>query len=95
MGRCYLPVGDPNDREELMRHFPNWLAVASQRMESGIAYSSRLRSKRLRMASSLPAMIGKETLELMEGASWDKLEAGIRIPRHRVYSLLVHSLMVG
>lgn len=95
MGRCYLPVTDPDDREELMWDFQKWLTVASQRMESGMMYSSLLPSKRLRMASSLPAMIGKETLDLMKGVNWDELEAGIRIPRRRVYSLMMHSLLFG
>ena len=93
MGRCYLPVADPADQQELMRHFQKWLAVASRRMDHGIEYSSRLRSKRLRMASSLPAMIGRETLAQLDGANWETLEAGVKIPRRRVYSLMLRSLV--
>jgi farnesyl-diphosphate farnesyltransferase len=93
MGRCYLPANDPTDREEMMRLFRKWLAVASQRMGSGIAYSSGLHSKRLRMASSLPALIGRETIARMDGAGWDELEAGVKIPRSRVYCLVMRSLI--
>jgi farnesyl-diphosphate farnesyltransferase len=94
-GRCYLPVVDPADHEELMRCFARWRAVAARRMESGTAYAGKLRLKRLRMATALPAKIGAETLSLLGTADWRQLTAGIRIPRRRVYSLLLGSLLRG
>ncbi|QTN31475.1 squalene/phytoene synthase family protein [Akkermansiaceae bacterium] len=92
-GRCYLPVSDPGDQAELMSAFPDFLATASAGMDRGLRYASALRSKRLRMASALPAMIGNETLELMENADFATLEAGVRIPRSRVYRLTLDAFL--
>lgn len=92
-GRCYLPVSDPADRAELMAAFSKWRATALARMDSGLRYSSALRSKRLRIASALPAMIGTETLRRMEGAEFADLEAGIKVPRRQVYSLMLRAFL--
>jgi len=92
-GRCYLPVSDPDDTAALMSCFSKWRETASVKMGNGLKYASALRSKRLRMASALPAMIGTETLELMDGADFGDLEAGIRIPRSRVYSLMLAAFL--
>ena len=92
-GRCYLPVVDTNERDELMACFTKWHGIAFGRMASGLEYSSKLCSKRLRVASALPALIAKETLSLMEGVSYDQLEAGIRIPRRQVYSLMLGAFL--
>lgn len=92
-GRCYLPLADSNDRDALMGCFSKWHTVALQRMDSGIKYAAKLRSKRLRTASALPALIGRETIALMKNVSWEDLEAGIRIPRSRVYALLLRTLI--
>jgi hypothetical protein len=37
----------------------------------------------------MPAMIAKETLDLMKNASWDALKAGVKVPRIKVYAMLV------
>ena len=92
-GRCYLPVADPGDKVALMACFRKWHGIACERMEAGLEYSSQLGSKRLRVASALPAMIGKETLALMEGAGYEQLSAGIRIPRSQVYSLVLGAFL--
>ena len=41
--------------------------------------------------AALPAMIGRETIALMKDASWESLEAGVKIPRSRVYQLLLRA----
>lgn len=92
-GRCYLPVSDPADCAELMAAFSKWRATALAKMDSGLRYSSALRSKRLRIASALPAMIGSETLRRMEGAEFADLEAGIKVPRRQVYSLMLRAFL--
>ena len=94
-GRCYLPVNDPSDEARLMTHFSEWRKIAVRRVGSGLEYSKALRSKRLRVASSLPALIGLETLELLEIASLRDIEKGIRVPRSRVYSLLLGAFLRG
>lgn len=94
-GRCYLPVENPSDEAGLMAVFSEWREIATRRVTYGLEYSKTLRSKRLRIASSLPALIGLETLELLQKASFSDLDHGIRIPRKRVYSLLLGALLEG
>ena len=91
-GRCYLPVSDPRDREELLKaHRIQWSRAMSL-VQDGLAYSSRLKGRRLRMASVMPALLAEDTLSLMKDASWDALEKGVKIPRSRVYGNLMQSL---
>lgn len=92
-GRCYLPVRDPADRTELMAAFSKWRETATGQMASGLRYAAALRSKRLRVASALPAMLGRETLQLLDGAGFADLEGGIKVPRRRVYSLLLDAFL--
>lgn len=65
-GRCYLPVADPLDSEVLMNARRNWMEHAGVWLESGLRYSSRLKMRRLRAASVLPALIGRDTLDLLK-----------------------------
>lgn len=94
-GRCYLPVPNPKDEARLMTAFSAAREIAVHRMAGGLEYSRALRTKRLRVASSLPALIGLETLALLENAGLGDLENGIRIPRKRVYSLLLRAFLRG
>ena len=91
-GRCYLPVEDPKAQGALMESHALWLARAAGWVEDGERYARVLESRRLRMASVLPAMIAAETLERMRGASWEQLRGRIKVPRRRVYQLLLRSL---
>lgn len=94
-GRCYLPIADPHDEARLMAAFSAWRENAVGLVSRGLDYSKALRSKRLRVASSLPALIGLETLALLENVRLRDLEKGIRIPRKRVYSLLIGAMLRG
>lgn len=95
IGRCYLPGANPHDETKLMAIFSTWQEIAVRRIAKGMEYSTALRSKRLRIASSLPALIGHETLVMLEKATFSDLEKCIRIPRRRVYSLLLGALLRG
>lgn len=64
-GRCYLPVADPANRQELEAAHLEWSKQAAIWLESGRRYSSRLNLLRLRAASVLPALIGSDTLQLL------------------------------
>ena len=65
-GRCYLPVADPLDPAALLESRAVWLKHAGVWLESGLRYSSRLKMRRLRAASVLPALIGKDTIDLLK-----------------------------
>jgi farnesyl-diphosphate farnesyltransferase len=89
-GRCYLPVVDPLDHEELMREYGFWHRQAVEWIGQGIGYASSLRLRRLRAATVLPAFIAAETLELLDG---DAAQEKVKVARSTVYRLLVESLL--
>ena len=88
-GRCYLPVEDPLNRDQLMACHRRWRERADLWIDDGFRYASRLVMRRLQVASVMPAMIAKGTLGLMENASWDRLKVGVKVPRIKVYKMLV------
>jgi hypothetical protein len=65
---------------------------ASDCIDDGFRYASMLTTRRLQVASVMPAMIAKETLALMRKASWDGLRQGIKVPRIKVYAMLLKAL---
>ena len=91
-GRCYLPVEDPFDRDSLLAAHRDQHAKAMLMVQSGLEYASRLKARRLRMASVLPALLAEDTLGLMRDVGWSDLEEGVKIPRSRVYGNLMQSL---
>lgn len=87
-GRCYLPVADPTDKTALKQEFSKWREIALESAHAGFFYSEKLRSRRLRTASILPAMIARETLELMKGADLQSLRKPIKVSRRQVYFMV-------
>ncbi len=87
-GRCYLPVENPADRDALMACHRRWIERADLWVGDGFCYASMLRSRRLRAASVMPAMIAKETLGMMKQVSWDGLKLGVKVSRIQVYAML-------
>lgn len=88
-GRCYLPVGEPLDTEALMECHREWLERAVEWVGAGHAYANSLRSRRLRVASGLPAHIAAGTLARMRNIGWQQLCKRVRVPRIVVYGSLV------
>lgn len=86
-GRCYLPVEDPLDRDTLMKMHQRYVIRAQAKVRQAAEYTSCLKGRRVKVASGLPAMIAGETLELLEGVSWEQLEARVKVKRSRVYAL--------
>ena len=80
-GRCYLPVADPRDGRAVLAARAEWLGQAALWLESGRRYSSRLKMRRLRAASVLPALIGAETLALLDPAVMVLPEAKAKVSR--------------
>ena len=83
-GRCYLPVSDPYNKELIMESAKEWRAKARTYIDSGFIYSKSLRQWRARVATVLPALIAIETLDLLDRASWDDLERGVKVDRATV-----------
>jgi farnesyl-diphosphate farnesyltransferase len=65
MGRCYLPVASATDQAAIAEARRAWLTHASVWLESGRRYSSRLKLRRLRAASVLPALVGEDTIAML------------------------------
>ena len=92
-GRCYLPVHDPSNRDALMECFRHWRNRASDLVAEGLEYADALDQRRLRAASVMPALLAEETLGRLSGASWQDLQTRIKVPRSRVYFLLLRALV--
>ena len=88
-GRCYLPVADPTDRQQLAASRKDWLAHAAVWLESGRRYSSRLNQRRLRAASVLPALIGGDTVALLQADGAGETKA--KVSRKQVRRALWHA----
>ncbi len=94
-GRCYLPVADPENRAILLETHQRWLDKAGPMVAAGFSYAKALRSRRLRTASVLPAMIARETLNLMRDITWEALQHRIKVPRRFVHASLLRALLGG
>jgi farnesyl-diphosphate farnesyltransferase len=91
-GRCYLPVADPLDPLGLLEAHRGWVERAWAWVGEGFAYADALPSRRLRAATVLPAMLARETLELLRDVSWATLQTRVKVPRTRVYLALARAL---
>ncbi|MEI6605670.1 MAG: squalene/phytoene synthase family protein [Verrucomicrobiota bacterium] len=91
VGRCYLPVADPSERGALLASHADWLERTVPQIEQGMSYAMSLPLRRLRGATHLPALLATETLARLRGATWQTLQARIKVPRHRVYMLLLRA----
>jgi farnesyl-diphosphate farnesyltransferase len=83
-GRCYLPVDDPGNRGDLMRKAAEWRATAREWMCHGERYAGQLNGRRVKVAVALPALLGRETLDLLETADWAQMERGVKVGRSTV-----------
>ena len=90
-GRCYLPVADSFDSAALAAAHREWLKHAAVWLESGRRYASRLKLLRLRAASVLPALIGDDTLALLEAQKGVPL-GKVKVPRSAVRKALWRAL---
>jgi farnesyl-diphosphate farnesyltransferase len=84
-GRCYLPAGAA-EREP-------WLARARDGLECGMRYAGALRSRRVRVASALPALIGARTLALLRAAGEQALSHQVKVPRSEVRGVLTRTAL--
>ena len=94
-GRCYLPVDDPLDRPILLACHARWLERAREWVAGSAPYSASLPLRRLRAASRLPGLLAGETLDLLAHATWESLQARVKVPRRRVYQLLLRAWFGG
>lgn len=83
-GRCYLPEVDPGDQSALLAAAGEWRTQAREWLHDGLRYVDALRGFRLKVASGLPVLLGVQTLDLLDGATWDEWERGVKVTRKDV-----------
>jgi farnesyl-diphosphate farnesyltransferase len=98
-GRCYFPADElaaaglaPQD---VMRHpdrfekiWKRWQTQAQQRLGQGMRYAAAVRSRRVRAASAMPALIGARTLALLRSAGLQSLQHKVKVPRREVRAIM-------
>lgn len=98
-GRCYLPadqlhslgltpeevLAKPLLTEPILRE---WCERAEHRMAAGIDYACAIRSRRVRFATALPALIGARTLSLLREAGPEVFERTVKVPRREVKKMM-------
>ena len=92
-GRCYLPVEQAHDRNQILREHQHQRSVAIMAVSKGMDYASHLKGRRLRMASVMPALLAKDTLEMMQEADWGALNQRVKISKRQVYANLIKSML--
>jgi farnesyl-diphosphate farnesyltransferase len=103
-GRCYLPREDlveagwregnwEKNRKALMTVADRWRAVAREWLEEGEQYAGQLRSRRVSLATLLPARLGLRTLDLLDEAGAEVLERRVKISRGTVWREVVKGLL--
>jgi farnesyl-diphosphate farnesyltransferase len=79
------------DTAVLQRLAPLWndyLQQTHTQLSEGVFYSQCLTSRRLRLASALPALIGARTVALLRQAGPQALAQRVKMPRHEVRALI-------
>ena len=98
-GRCYFPADQlaaagigpadvarrPEAFEPIWRE---WQAQAQVGLDAGMRYADAVRSRRVRVASALPALIAARTLTLLLDAGPRRLQHKVKVPRREVRALL-------
>lgn len=92
-GRCYLPHVDPEDSDAVILEIKRWCQQARGYLQDGASYAQSLRSRRTRLATALPGLIGESTLDMIEAADWPTLSRGIKIDRSQVYQCAWQALI--
>ena len=99
-GRCYLPKDWQGEREVSIEDDPaavwkaagDWREECSSLIAEGKIYASAMRGVRLRFTAMLPALIAEETLALLNEATWDDVESGVKVTRATVKRLARRAL---
>ena len=98
-GRCYFPNDElvivAMEPSQIIREpqrfrsiYRKWLEKAQQGIKAGIDYSLATRSRRVRLATVLPALIGARTLALLREAGATVLHRHIKVSRKEVRAIL-------
>jgi farnesyl-diphosphate farnesyltransferase len=98
-GRCYLPaeelhslglepetiLKEPARVAPVIRH---WREKAEVGMKLGIDYACAIRSRRIRFATALPALIGARTLALLREAEGEMFARTVKVSRAEIRKIV-------
>jgi farnesyl-diphosphate farnesyltransferase len=99
MGRCYLPVGEPQRLLEpgnfasIKPEYDRWLDMAQAHLDAGWEYTLRLPAGRVRLACVWPIWIGVRTMALLRTGNPLDPAQRIKVTRGEVYRLMLRSLL--
>ena len=81
-------AGDTGTLLPLAPLWDDYLQQTLAQLSEGVFYSQSLTSRRLRLASALPALIGARTVALLRQAGPQALAQRVKMPRAEVHALL-------
>ena len=98
-GRCYFPEDqlraagltvDDLQHQPAAFHpiYQSWINEAGAGLDAGIDYSVSIRPARVRVATSLPALIGARTLALLQVQGLNSLRERVKVPRSQVRAMI-------
>ena len=80
--------GDTATLAQVAPLFNTYLDMTQAQLQDGLDYSCALRSRRLRVASALPALIGARTVALLRQAGPQAWRQRVKMPRTEISALL-------
>jgi len=93
-GRCYLPVL-PSDPEKFLSAYQQWFQHALEWTSLGKSYAAVLETRRLRVATALPALLAEKTLLKLEPPTFPLAQKTVKISRKQVYLTLGRAVFLG
>ena len=105
-GRCYLPedelrslglapgeiLANPARVEPIIRQ---WREKAERGLVAGIDYACAIRSRRVRFATALPALIGARTLALLRQAGPEIFERRVKVSRAEIRRMMLSTALAS
>jgi farnesyl-diphosphate farnesyltransferase len=99
-GRCYFPDDDLGaiglsaaqilaESDRFQPIYQRWREKAQDGLACGMRYARAIRSRRVRAATALPALIGARTLALLREAGASALHHVIKVPRREVRAMIL------
>ena len=95
LGRCYFP-GDFKDYsgQQIWEEVSEiWMSRCRSLMLSAPKYVESLKSSKVRFSTGLPAVIGAETLNLIQCSDWSEIEKRIKVNRKKIKAMLFQTAM--
>ena len=96
-GRCYIPGADPESGGSLIweRDAVCWRARCRELLASAGQYIDAVNSRRLRLATALPALIGAKTLHRLDSAGWKELQVRVKVERREIKGLMTRGFLAS